>query len=78
MACIISDMIKADNVIEESEIKAMKRLMTDYSLTQRHMYEARRMRFSEAVNIHPFHISGYGGECLFEHHPRNSFPRASA
>lgn len=51
MARIISDMIKADNVIEESEIKDMKRLMTCYSLTQRHMYEARRMRFSEAVNI---------------------------
>ena len=31
MARIISDMIKADNIIEESEIKDMKRLMSDYA-----------------------------------------------
>lgn len=32
MARIISDMIKADNVIDESEIKDMKRLMSGYSI----------------------------------------------
>lgn len=30
MARIISDMIKADNIIEESEIKDMKKLMAIY------------------------------------------------
>lgn len=32
MARIISDMIKADNVIDESEIKDMKRLMSGYCI----------------------------------------------
>ena len=32
MARIISDMIKADNIIEESEIKDMKKLMSEYAI----------------------------------------------
>lgn len=51
MARIISDMIKADNIIEESEIKDMKRLMSKYSITQQDMSNARNVRFSEAVMI---------------------------
>ena len=50
MARIISDMIKADNIIEESEIKNMKQLMFDYSITHQEMDEARKIRFSDAVN----------------------------
>jgi uncharacterized tellurite resistance protein B-like protein len=50
MARIISDMIKADNIIEADEIKAMKRLMSEYSITQQEMSDARKIRFSEAVN----------------------------
>ena len=44
-------MIKADNIIEESEIRDMKILMAEYSLTQQHMSDARKLRFSEAVTI---------------------------
>ena len=33
IARIISEMIKADNIIEESEIRDMKRLMSEYSIT---------------------------------------------
>ena len=50
MARIVSDMIKSDNIIEESEIKDMKRLMSEYGITHQEMNEARRIRFSEAVN----------------------------
>lgn len=50
MARIISDMIKADNIIEESEIKDMKKLMSDYSITHQEMNTARKIRFSDAVN----------------------------
>ena len=32
MARIISDMIKADNIIEESEINDMKKLMSGYAI----------------------------------------------
>ena len=49
MARIISDMIKADNIIEESEIKDMKDLMSHYSITQQDMSDARNIRFSDAV-----------------------------
>ena len=34
MARIISDMIKADNIIEESEIRDMKELMSYYAFLQ--------------------------------------------
>ena len=50
MARIISDMIKADNIIEESEIRDMKRLMSEYSITHQEMSDARKIRFSNAVN----------------------------
>jgi len=50
MARIISDMIKADNIIEESEIKDMKRLMAEYAITHREMSDARKIRFADAVN----------------------------
>lgn len=50
MARIISNMIKADNIIEESEIKDMKKLMSDYGITYLEMSEARQIRFSEAIN----------------------------
>ena len=50
MARIISDMIKADNIIEENEIKDMKKFMSDYGITHQEMSEARRIRFSEAIN----------------------------
>ena len=50
LARIISDMIKADNIIEEREIKEMKELMSIYGINKDDMGEARGMRFSEAVN----------------------------
>ena len=50
MARIISDMIKADNIIEESEIRDMKLLMSKYSLNHQDMSDARKIRFSDAVN----------------------------
>jgi hypothetical protein len=50
IARIISDMIKADNIIEESEIIDMKKLMSDYSITHQVMDDARKIRFSDAVN----------------------------
>lgn len=51
MARIISDMIKADNIIEESEIKDMKALMSKYAITKKDMSDARNIRFSDAVMI---------------------------
>ena len=50
IARIISDMIKADNIIEETEIKDMKILMSKYSLSHQEMSDARKIRFSDAVN----------------------------
>ena len=50
MARIISDMIKADNIIEESEIRDMKRLMSEYAITHQEMSDARKIRFTDAVN----------------------------
>lgn len=51
IARIISDMIKADNIIEENEIKNMKVLMSKYSITQKDMSDARHLRFSNAVML---------------------------
>lgn len=48
---IISDMIKADNIIEETEILDMKRLMVDYSLSHQDMEAARNIKFSDAVPV---------------------------
>lgn len=50
IARIISDMIKADNIIEESEIRDMKKLMSEYSISHQEMSDARKIRFSDAVN----------------------------
>ncbi len=50
IARIISDMIKADNIIEETEIRDMKKLMSEYSITHNEMSDARKIRFSDAVN----------------------------
>ena len=50
MARIISDMIKADNIIEESEIRTMKELMEKYKITEGHMKDSRKILFSSAVN----------------------------
>ncbi len=51
IARIISDMIKADNIIEETEILDMKRLMSYYSLTHQDMTDARNIKFSDSVPI---------------------------
>lgn len=48
---VISDMIKADNIIEETEIRDMKRLMSDYSLTHQDMTDARNIKFSDVIPI---------------------------
>lgn len=48
---IISDMIKADNIIEETEILDMKRLMSDYSLSHQDMESARNIKFSDAIPV---------------------------
>lgn len=50
MARIISDIIKADNIIEESEIKDMKKLMSEYKISHQEMSIARIIRFADAVN----------------------------
>ena len=50
IARIFNDMIKADNIIEESEVKNMKRLMSEYAITHQEMSDARKIRFSDAVN----------------------------
>lgn len=50
MARVISDMIKADNIIEKEEIEGMKKLMSEYSITQQEMSDARKIRFTDAVN----------------------------
>ena len=44
-------MIKADNIIEETEIQDMKRLMSDYSLTHQDMEAARNIKFADAVSV---------------------------
>lgn len=51
LARIISDMIRADNIIEESEIRDMKSFISKYSIAQTEMSDARNMRFSEAVTV---------------------------
>lgn len=48
---VISDMIKADSIIEESEILDMKRMMIEYSLSHNDMEQARQMKFSDALSI---------------------------
>ena len=50
IARIISDMIKADNIIEEREISDMKLLKKKYDIQTGQVAESRGIRFSEAVN----------------------------
>lgn len=49
IARIVSDMIKADNIIEESEIEMLNKLKKDYNLDSRTLSEARHIRFSTAI-----------------------------
>lgn len=65
IARIISDMIKADNIIEETEIKDMKMLMSKYSLTHQDMSDARKIRFSDAVNTLK-EVSAKERKCFFD------------
>lgn len=51
MARIISDMIKADNIIEDGEIRDLKQLMDRYAITRQNMSDSRNIRFSDAVTI---------------------------
>jgi hypothetical protein len=46
IARIISDMIKADRIIEENESKDMKKFMSDYNTTHQEMSEACKIRFT--------------------------------
>ena len=48
---VISDMIKADNIIEETEIQDMKQLMSDYSLTRQDMEAAQNIKLSDAIPV---------------------------
>lgn len=50
IARIISDIIRADNIIEESEIRKLKESMARYGISRLYMTEARHIRFSDAVN----------------------------
>lgn len=51
IARIISDMIKADNIIEQSEIETLQELSDEYHLTTQDKIDAHKMRFSDAVDI---------------------------
>lgn len=50
IARIVSDMIKADNIIEESEIELLNRFKCEYNLDSHILSEAHRMKFSTAVS----------------------------
>ena len=50
IARIVSDMIKADNIIEESEIEMLNRFKNDYHLDGHILNEARHIKFSTAVS----------------------------
>lgn len=53
MARIISDMIKADNIIEESEIKDMKKLMSEYAICELYTPRQRcRANFTILPSLH--------------------------
>ncbi len=49
IARIVSDMIKADNIIEETEIEMLNNLKNTYNLDRNIMVEARRVKFSSAI-----------------------------
>ena len=50
IARIVSDMIKADNIIEESEIEMLNKFRTEYNIDSRILSEARFVKFSTAVS----------------------------
>ncbi len=50
IARVISDMIKADNIIEESEIEMLNRFKQVYAIDSNILSRARRVKFSEAVS----------------------------
>lgn len=45
IARIISDMIKVDNIIEENEIRDMKRFVCEYFITHMEMSDTQMIRF---------------------------------
>ncbi|MGM9804005.1 MAG: hypothetical protein ACI308_07500 [Muribaculaceae bacterium] len=49
IARIVSDMIKADNIIEESEIEMFNGFKNMYNLNENDMRESRHIKFSDAV-----------------------------
>lgn len=49
IARIASDMIKADNIIEETEIELLNKLKKTYNLDSHILNEARHMKFSSAI-----------------------------
>ena len=50
IARIVSDMIKADNIIEESEIEMLNKFKNDYNIDSQILSEARHIKFSTAVS----------------------------
>lgn len=50
IARIVSDMIRADNIIEESEIEMLNRFKSDYNIDSHILTEARHIKFSTAVS----------------------------
>ena len=50
VARIMSDMIKADNIIEESEIEMLNRFQNQYKIDNHILSEARYIKFSQAVS----------------------------
>lgn len=51
IARIVSDMIKADNIIEESEIELLNRFKREYNIDSHILSEAHHMKFSTAVSV---------------------------
>ena len=50
IARIVSDMIKADNIIEESEIEMLNKFKSIYNIDSHILSEARHVKFSTAVS----------------------------
>ena len=50
IARIVSDMIKADNIIEESEIEMLNKFKSIYNIDSHILSEARHVKFSAAVS----------------------------
>ena len=51
IARVFSDMIKADNIIEESEITMLNAIKEKYGIDSQILVHARQIKFSDAVNI---------------------------